>query len=249
MKGVALIIILLLLSSFHNAVSHSYENIDFCGGILYVGGSGPGNYSTIQDAINDARAGDTIFVFNGTYHENVVIDKSVKLIGEDVERAIIDGERKNNTITILANSVFVTNFTIRNGSVGIFVGSRLYEEKPDGIVIERNIVCDNLQEGISLWHSNHCLIYGNTISNDTWGVCLYGSYFNTIVSNNLIKNEENAHVYYWKNWPLFWTNRFMRNYWDNWRIPLPKPILASFYPIYPLIQFDFLPRIFPYQMK
>ncbi|MCD6410943.1 MAG: hypothetical protein J7L20_00740, partial [Thermoplasmata archaeon] len=53
------------------------------------------------------------------------------------------------------------------------------------------------------------IIYGNTVSNDRWGICLYGSYFNVVVNNNLMKNEENAHVYYWGNWPLFWTNRFL----------------------------------------
>jgi len=108
------------------------------------------------------------------------------------------------------------------------------------------MIIDNIQEGISLWWSNHCIIYGNTVSNDTWGICLYGSYFNRVINNNLMENEENAHVYYWGNWPLFWTNRFIRNYWDNWRVPIPKPIVAFFYPIYPLIQFDWMPRVMPY---
>jgi hypothetical protein len=37
------------------------------GDILYVGGSGEGNYSTIQDAVDNASDGDTVFVYNGTY--------------------------------------------------------------------------------------------------------------------------------------------------------------------------------------
>ena len=51
------------------------------GKTLYVGGSGPGNYSTIQAAIDNASDGETIFVFQGTYHENVVIDKIVECLG------------------------------------------------------------------------------------------------------------------------------------------------------------------------
>ncbi len=39
------------------------------GKTLYVGGSGPGNYTKIQDAIDNASDGDTVFVYNGTYHE------------------------------------------------------------------------------------------------------------------------------------------------------------------------------------
>jgi len=40
---------------------------------LYVGGIGNGNYSKIQDAIDNASVGDTVFVFNGTYNESVFI--------------------------------------------------------------------------------------------------------------------------------------------------------------------------------
>jgi len=68
------------------------------GRTLYVGGSGPGNYTSIQDAINDASDGDTIFVFNGTYYENVIIDKSVKLVGENRNTTVIDGGKKKTLL-------------------------------------------------------------------------------------------------------------------------------------------------------
>ena len=49
------------------------------GNILYVGGSGTGNYSKIQDAIDDASDGDTVFVYDDSspYYENVIVDKSI----------------------------------------------------------------------------------------------------------------------------------------------------------------------------
>jgi len=81
------------------------------------------------------------------------------------------------------------------------------------------------------------------------GICLYGSYFNIVTHNNLIDNEENMHVYYWARWPLFWTNRLSRNYWDNWIGMIPKPIIAFFYPLYPIIQFDWMPLIKPYNER
>jgi hypothetical protein len=38
------------------------------GNWLYVGGSGPGNYTRIYYALLNAHDGDTIFVYNGFYH-------------------------------------------------------------------------------------------------------------------------------------------------------------------------------------
>ena len=66
------------------------------GNTLYVGGSGPDNYTTIQGAINDANDGDTVFVYNGTYYENIVVDKSINLVGEDNEKTTIDGNKSGN---------------------------------------------------------------------------------------------------------------------------------------------------------
>ena len=36
------------------------------GNTLYVGGSGEGNHTNIQDAIDDANDGDTVFVYEKT---------------------------------------------------------------------------------------------------------------------------------------------------------------------------------------
>ncbi|MCJ2669963.1 MAG: hypothetical protein LN416_05575, partial [Candidatus Thermoplasmatota archaeon] len=48
---------------------------------LYVGGAGPGNYTSIQNAIFAAEPGDTVFVYNGTYYGNIEIYKTVSLVG------------------------------------------------------------------------------------------------------------------------------------------------------------------------
>ena len=45
------------------------ENRGFYGNILYVGGSGPGNYTKIQDALDNATEGDTVYVYSNTYYE------------------------------------------------------------------------------------------------------------------------------------------------------------------------------------
>ena len=72
------------------------------GNILYVGGNGSGNYSKIQDAINDSVDGDTVFVYNGTYYiycwdpyeqggdYNLVLGKGESFGPIDIIRSIIN---------------------------------------------------------------------------------------------------------------------------------------------------------------
>ena len=51
---------------------------------MYVGGSGPNNYTTIQSAIDDAVDGDTVFVYDDSspYREHLLIETSINLLGE-----------------------------------------------------------------------------------------------------------------------------------------------------------------------
>ena len=76
------------------------------GNILYVGGSGEGNYTKIQDAIDDACDGDTVFVFDDSspYYGNVVVNKSINLIGEDKNTTVIDGSGVGGVVFVSAVS-------------------------------------------------------------------------------------------------------------------------------------------------
>jgi len=115
---------------------------------------------SIQDAINSAQPGDTIFVHNGTYYEHVTIDKSILLIGEDKCNTIIDGGGTGNIIEVTASNVNITGFTIqKSGSYpncGIYVG-----EWNSGNNISHNIITNNYF-GVRLYGSS-----GNTVSGDT----------------------------------------------------------------------------------
>ena len=76
--------------------------IQYSGKTLYVGGSGEGNYTKIQDAIDDASDGDTVFVYDDSspYYENVIVDKSINLIGEDKETTVVDGGRIGSVVIV-----------------------------------------------------------------------------------------------------------------------------------------------------
>ncbi len=97
-KELALGIILFLfipciIPSFGQSVGEKTIKSVSYGTIFYVGGSGEGNYSRIQDAIKDSSSGDTVFVYDDSspYLENVVIDKSITLVGEDKTSTVING--------------------------------------------------------------------------------------------------------------------------------------------------------------
>ena len=105
-KGIALIVMLLFVGMIispstgiivKNNSIYTYSD----GIILYVGGSGPGNYSNIKDAIDDARDGDTVFVYNDSspYCENIIIDKSIRLVGEEKNTTVIDGKKEGQLLT------------------------------------------------------------------------------------------------------------------------------------------------------
>lgn len=71
----------------------------------------PDDYSSIQRAINAASPGDTVYVRGGTYDGNIVVNKTISLIGDD-RTAIIKGAGSTSGIGISADGVIVSGFTI-----------------------------------------------------------------------------------------------------------------------------------------
>jgi parallel beta-helix repeat protein len=122
----------------------------------------PDDYPTIQDAINHADDGDTIFVRNGTYYEQVVVSKSVSLVGEDRNNTIIfgKGSEEPSVIFVTANDTTVSGFTIQNGSTGIY----LYHSFRSS-VLENNVSYNDLI-GIFLSRCYSCNISNNIVSNN-----------------------------------------------------------------------------------
>ena len=180
----------------------------FKGRTLYVGGIGPGNYTSIQAAINDAFDGDTIFVFNGTYFESLFVNKSITFIGEDRNTTVIDARKMGDVFFIVTDFVNISGFTIRkSGGVvpaGIKVRSSSYititdniiENNDEGIwiydgasynLIKNNILSNN-GFGIQLYKAKNNNITDNIIQKGTFGVYLFINANENIVENNMIKN-------------------------------------------------------------
>jgi len=77
-------------------------------------------YRNIQDAIDNAYERDLIFVYNGTYYENLIINKSIKLKGEDKEITIIDANFADNPMWIKKSNVSIREFKIINSNLDLF---------------------------------------------------------------------------------------------------------------------------------
>jgi len=156
--------------------------------ILYVGGSGAGNYSTIQDAIDNSNDGDTIYVFKGTYYEHLVVDKSVTFIGESQKETIVHGSNSGDKpcFSVLKDAVEINNFTIVWTDWEYHEpGIRIYSDN----VIVKNCFISNHDKGIILYRtSNNCTIENNIFYNVFEGLYLWpaGSYYHKIINNSII---------------------------------------------------------------
>lgn len=165
------------------------------GDILYVGGSGLHNYSKIQDAVDNASAGDIIFVYNKSspYYENIVIKKNdLELIGENKYSTIIDGNNISSVIEIIGDRVTIRGFTIQHS------GSIEYPEYNAGLHLlypsDHNNITDNIVinnfNGICLQGSKNNTISKNIVSNNVKGLIIFAdSVFNLISKNNVEDND------------------------------------------------------------
>jgi parallel beta-helix repeat protein len=158
---------------------------------LYVGGSGPGNYTTIQHAIDNASSGDTVFVYAGVYDGGIIIDKPIRLMGENKHHSIIDGPGdKDNGIYIFSDSVVLSGFTIKN--VGNFFPDCAVYIHSDNSMIYDNIITDN-KFGIDVYDSVNIHIYDNMIINqDRYDGINIRFSSNIVISRNVISNN-NGH--------------------------------------------------------
>jgi parallel beta-helix repeat protein len=163
------------------------------GNTLYVGGSGPGNYSKIQYAINNATDGERIFVYNGIYRERLIVNKSIDLVGEDRQNTVIDGGGTYFVVHVGVDNVSIKNFYINNsGYYGTYSGIMLKGEIKN-ITIENNIIIDNfigicIGDPYQYKRINYVNITNNYIIDNDYGIFLIEGQKSTICNNIFINN-------------------------------------------------------------
>lgn len=142
----------------------------------------------IQEGINNATAGDSLYVYNGFYPEHITVTKQVNLIGQSREYVCIDGGGSGDVVTVSADMASIKGFTIQNSG-----GSG---------------------SGIAVFAEN-ITMYGNLITDNHYGITIQDSYDNnSVYHNNFITNTHHAS----DSGRNSWDNGYPSggNYWDDY---------------------------------
>ena len=179
---------------------------------LYVGGSGPGNYTSIQDAIDNASDGDFIFIYNGIYEPqtNIHVYKELTIIGESKEGVVVEHETGSEELSIRAKNVTVSSITFRNFRV-------TNENMFNHTVLTNNIfIIDNDEKFWNPWViyiageyneiSDNTMLFMDTYTggkNPTEGIC-FQCYQSRFINNTITGVGSGPytalHVYDWFYW-------------------------------------------------
>jgi parallel beta-helix repeat protein len=177
----------------------------------------PDNYSTISVAVDHALSGDTVLVKSGVYHENLLINKSLTVIGEASQNTIVIGKGgvtrgQSSVFTLATDHVKISGFTIESldystasdHATGISVegdectitGNNIrntyygiFCSLQSSTIISENNITGNFKDGIRFCGGSLNEISKNNISgNAKSGIAIEG-YSNTISRNNITNNN------------------------------------------------------------
>jgi parallel beta-helix repeat protein len=155
----------------------------------------PGNYSTIQQAIDAAGDGDTVFVKKGVYNEQIVIDKQLILRGEDKTATIIATSNSGAIILVSHDNVEIAGFTVRHDGAGRGYPDWYWSSGKAAIHllnVKKCVIHDNqiVSRGCGIWlyGSNQNSLFDNTIQECDYGITVQSSNQNTLTKNTMTNN-------------------------------------------------------------
>ena len=142
----------------------------------------------IQAAVDNATAGETICVQDGTYTENVVVNKSLTIQSENGSANCIvrANETDKEVFNVTANWVNITGFTVQDATEDGMAGIRL--NGSEHCTIADNNATNNCL-GIYLTQSSNNTLINNTANSNVLGILLQESANNTLVNNTANSND------------------------------------------------------------
>ena len=150
----------------------------------------PDYYSSIQEAVNAAPIGGTIIVRDGTYNENIDVNKRLTIKSENgPEKTIVQAVSRGHVFEVNADYVNISGFTVEGAT-----GNGVYLKNSDHCNVSNNIASNN-GDGIRLYRSSNNTLRNNNISNNEYGIHLEYSSNNTLRNNNISNNEYGIYLY------------------------------------------------------
>lgn len=166
--GIAFVLVFLLTMAVAANPGTLYVDDDFS---PTMPGFGTTYFNTIQAAVNAAVAGDTIYVYPGTYTENVTVAKRLCIRSiAGAASTTVDANGAGSGFEIKADSVVLDGFTIINAKANDQYYCGVLVDGVRGVEIMRNVIHD-CQYGIFLSETStgttnkihHNTIYSCTI--------------------------------------------------------------------------------------
>jgi nitrous oxidase accessory protein len=179
---------------------------------------------SIRHTCDSAVEGDTLLIYGpAVFHEHVIINKSLKIIGTN--NPVIDGDGTGTPLTVEAAETAVRGVTIRNGGTdlghpdaGIMIraphvivdgcrieggGFGIYLRTSDDCRIVNNVIAGNERvpnaqrgNGIHLWKTKNNTITGNLITGARDGIYFSYADQNLIASNRVEQTRFGIHYMY-----------------------------------------------------
>ena len=182
--------LLLLLPFLNGCLEENNSNHN----AIYVDDSGGADYTSIQQAIDNASDNGTIVVHPGVYMEHIIINKTITLIGEDASTTIINGSGSGDVIHITSKGrANIQGFTIcKSGNTGYpdYNSGIKIESSSSGNIIKNNIISNNLCGIHAISSSSNNFSYNIFAYNEDYGMYLFASSNKaTIYHNVFIDNE------------------------------------------------------------
>ena len=184
-----ILVFMLCISLFQGCITTTEkEPFVFDKNSIYVSVDGTKNFTSIQEAIDYAPENFNIIILSGQYHENIHINKSVTITGENPKTTIIIGSSSYNTVVIDGSNVTLSNCSIINsGTNGNDAGIKILT---DHVQIYNNIIYNN-NNGIYTSRAENNNIRNNIIKNNSvYGIYAYSGSNHMNITNNVFFHND-----------------------------------------------------------
>ena len=200
----------------------------------------PDDYAKIQWAVDNASDGGTIIVRDGTYYENIIVNKQLTIKSENGYANCIINGTGSNVFVLNADGIRIEGFTITGGWNGIYLlgsdESRIRNNKfingglHAGTYLYGNIVEDNTVNGkplvyledeadelvrnagqVILVGCTNITVMNSELTNTNVGIELLGSDNCLISNNNISSNIWGGILIIDSNDNIIYANNFINN--------------------------------------